>query len=141
MADTLSKNERSKRMSLIRSTGSAPEMKLRRLVHQLGFRFRLHAKELPGKPDLVFPSRRVVIFMHGCFWHRHKGCKLARLPKSKLAFWKPKLDANRKRDIRNQRKLRALGWRLLVVWECELVDTERVSVLIQGMLQKQKGAQ
>lgn len=139
MTDTLSPKERSKRMSLIRGAGSTPEMKLRRLVHRMRFRYRLHVKELPGKPDLVFPSRRAIIFMHGCFWHRHKGCKLARLPKSKLEFWKAKLEANRKRDLRNQQKLRALGWGVLVVWECGLVDTERVSVIIRKFLRKQEG--
>lgn len=139
LADTLSPQERSKRMSLIRGTGSAPEMKFRRLAHGMGFRYRLHVKELPGKPDLVFPSRRAVIFMHGCFWHRHKGCKLARLPKSKLNFWKPKLEENRKRDLRNQRRLRDLGWRVLVVWECQMVDTDRVSEVVRGFLQKQEG--
>jgi len=114
-------------------------MKLRRLVHGMGFRYRLHVKELPGKPDLVFPSRRAVIFMHGCFWHRHKGCKLARLPKSKLDFWNPKLEENRKRDLRNQRRLRDLGWRVLVVWECQMVDTDRVSDVVREFLQKQEG--
>ncbi|HYE37268.1 very short patch repair endonuclease [Methylocaldum sp.] len=137
--DTLSPQERSKRMSLIRGTGSAPEMKLRRLVHGMGFRYRLHVRELPGKPDLVFPSRRAVIFMHGCFWHRHKGCKLARLPKSKLDFWKPKLEANRKRDLRNQQQLKSLGWRVLVVWECEMGDIERLSLIIRDFLREQKG--
>jgi len=139
LTDTLSPKERSRRMSLIRGTGSAPEMKLRRLVHRMGFRYRLHVKELPGKPDLVFPSRCAVIFMHGCFWHRHKGCKLARLPKSKLEFWKPKLEANRKRDLRNQRQLKALGWRVLVVWECEMADTERVSAVVREFLRQKEG--
>lgn len=139
MTDTLSPKERSKRMSLIRGTGSAPEMKLRRLVHGMGFRYRLHVKELPGKPDLVFPSRHAVIFMHGCFWHRHKGCKLARLPKSKLDFWKPKLEENRKRDLWNQQRLRDLGWSILVVWECQMVTTNRVSVVVRKFLEKQGG--
>lgn len=137
--DTLSPKERSERMSLIRGTGSAPEMKLRRLVHRMGFRYRLHVKELPGKPDLVFPARNAVIFMHGCFWHRHEGCSLARLPKSKLEFWKPKLEANKERDLRNQRQLESLGWRVLVIWECEMSDVECVSVIIREFLQKQKG--
>lgn len=136
LADTLSSEERSKRMSLIRGTGTAPEMKLRRLVHRMGFRYRLNVKDLPGKPDLVFPSRHAVIFMHGCFWHRHKGCKLARLPKSKLDFWEPKLEANRKRDSRNQRRLEDLGWRVLVVWECQMTDADRVSVVVKEFLQK-----
>ncbi|WP_434149448.1 very short patch repair endonuclease [Methylocaldum gracile subsp. desertum] len=137
--DTLSPEERSKRMSLIRGTGSAPEIKLRRLVHGMGFRYRLHVKELPGKPDLVFPSKRAVIFMHGCFWHRHPDCKLARIPKSKLDFWKPKLEANKERDLRNQKELRSLGWRVLVVWECEIDNTERLSLIIREFLREQKG--
>jgi len=139
LTDILSPEERSKRMSLIRGTGSAPEIKLRRLVHGMGFRYRLHVRELPGKPDLVFPSRHAIIFMHGCFWHRHSGCKLARLPKSKLEFWKPKLDANKKRDISNQRQLKDLGWRVLVVWECEMVDAERVSINVRNFLDSIKG--
>jgi len=126
-------------MSLIRDKGSTPEMKLRRLIHGMGFRYRLHVKELPGKPDLVFPSRRAVIFMHGCFWHRHEGCKLARLPKSKLDFWKPKLEANKERDLVHHRQLRDLGWRVLVVWECEMVYTERVSTIVMNFLCEKEG--
>jgi DNA mismatch endonuclease (patch repair protein) len=125
-------------MSLIRGTNSAPEMRLRRIVHGMGFRYRLHVKTLPGQPDLVFPSRRVVIFMHGCFWHRHPRCKLARLPKSRQDFWGPKLDANRKRDLRNQRLLKDLGRRALVVWECELADTERVASIAREFLEQQQ---
>jgi len=109
-------------------------MKLRRLVHGMGFRYRLHVKELPGKPDLVFPSKHAVIFMHGCFWHRHEGCKLARLPKSKLEFWKTKLEANQNRDLIHQRQLEDLGWRVLVVWECEMGDRDHVSMIVRGFL-------
>lgn len=134
MADTLSPKERSERMSRIRGKDSAPEMKLRRLVHGMGFRYRLHVKELPGKPDLVFPSKHAVIFMHGCFWHRHEGCKLARLPKSKLDFWKTKLEANKERDLLHQRQLQNLGWRVLVVWECEMSDMDHVSAIVRGFL-------
>ena len=134
MSDTLSPEERSERMAKIRDKNSNPEMKLRRLIHSMGFRYRLHVKKLPGTPDLVFPSRRAVIFMHGCFWHRHEGCKLARLPKSKLNFWKPKLEANKERDMLQQQQLRDLGWRLLVVWECEMVYTERVSTMVRNFL-------
>lgn len=136
LADTLSPKERSERMSKIRGKGSNPEMRLRRLVHGLGFRYRLHVKELPGKPDLVFPAKRAVIFMHGCFWHRHEGCKLARLPKSKLDFWMAKLEANRQRDLIHQRQLSDLGWRVLVIWECELNDIEHVSQIIKKFLRK-----
>ena len=124
MADTLTKAERSERMRRVRNRDTGPEMIVRRLVHRQGYRYRLHRKDLPGKPDLVFPGRRKVIFVHGCFWHRHNdpGCKLARLPKSRMDFWLPKLEGNRERDIRNIRELEATGWQVLVVWECEIVD-------------------
>ncbi len=114
-------------------------MVLRRLVHRMGFRYRLHVKDLPGTPDLVFPSRRSVIFMHGCFWHRHEGCKLARLPKSKLSFWGPKLEANKRRDKHAQERLRDLGWRVLIVWECELSNLDRVAASVGSFLKEQGG--
>lgn len=138
LTDTLSPIERSERMSRVRNKNSIPEMKLRRLVHGLGYRYRLHVGKLPGKPDLVFPGRRSVIFMHGCFWHRHPGCKLARLPKSKLDFWVKKLEANRQRDISHQKQLSELGWRVLVIWECEMSDIERVSLLVKKFLDTEK---
>jgi len=134
--DTLSPKERSERMSRIRGKNSKPEMKLRRLVHGMGFRYRLHVKDLPGKPDLVFKSRKAVIFVHGCFWHRHRGCKLARLPKSRVDFWTEKLESNRKRDILVREKLRKAGWRVLVVWECQLADTAKTSQLVRAFLTK-----
>lgn len=121
-------------MSRIRGKDSTPELKLRRLVHGLGFRYRLHVRALPGQPDLVFPARRAVIFMHGCFWHRHEGCKLARLPKSKLDFWGGKLEANRQRDMNHQQRLKDLGWRVLVIWECELNDAGQVSKIVSEFL-------
>lgn len=141
MTDTLSPKERSERMSRIRGKDSNPEMKLRRLVHGLGFRYRLHVEDLPGKPDLVFPARHAVIFMHGCFWHRHEGCKLARLPKSKLNFWKKKLETNRERDLRHHQQLLELGWSVLVVWECQLGDTVNASRIIQEFLNPLEGGQ
>ncbi|QPK62428.1 DNA mismatch endonuclease Vsr [Methylomonas sp. LL1] len=134
MSDTLSPEERSERMSRVRNKDSIPEMKLRRLVHGLGYRYRLHVGKLPGKPDLVFPGRRSVIFMHGCFWHRHPGCKLARLPKSKLDFWVEKLEGNKQRDITHQKQLWELGWRVLVIWECEMDDLETVSLRVKEFL-------
>lgn len=139
VVDTLSPKERSDRMSLIRAINSAPEMKLRRLIHRMGFRYRLHVKELPGKPDLVFTSRSSVIFMHGCFWHRHEGCKLARLPKSKLEFWLPKLEKNKNRDLQNQFQLKSLGWRVLIVWECEMANIEKVSEVVREFLLQNEG--
>lgn len=113
-----------------------PEMIVRRLAHGMGYRYRLHRKGLPGKPDLVFESRRKVIFVHGCFWHHHPdpGCKIARLPKSRLDFWLPKLDANRVRDDRDEKALENLGWRVLTVWECELKDEERACDVIRSFL-------
>ncbi|HNB26471.1 MAG TPA: DNA mismatch endonuclease Vsr [Alphaproteobacteria bacterium] len=127
MSDTLTKVDRSERMSRIRSRDTKPELRVRRLLHRLGYRFRLHRRDLPGNPDIVFPARMKVIFVHGCFWHRHpsKKCKLARLPKSRLEFWIPKLTANRVRDLRNQRMLRRLGWHFMVVWECEVRQSEQ----------------
>lgn len=129
--DTLTKAERSERMGLVRSKDTAVEMTARRIVHALGFRYRLHGSDLPGSPDMVLPSKRTVIFVHGCFWHRHPRCKLARLPKSRLDFWVPKLEANRARDVRNIRKLRRAGWRPLVVWECQLSDPEVLKLRIK----------
>lgn len=113
-------------MALVRARDTKPEMVVRRMVHALGYRYRLHRKDLPGKPDLVFPRIRSAIFVHGCFWHRHPVCKLARMPKSRLDFWQPKLEGNRDRDERNQSELEALGWRYLIVWECELGHREQL---------------
>ena len=115
-------------MSLVRSRNTTPEMTVRRLLHKCGLRYRLHDRRLPGTPALVFRSRRKAIFVHGCFWHRHPNpsCKLARLPKSRLDFWIPKLTGNRARDLRHQSELDAMGWRYLIVWECELRHMEQV---------------
>lgn len=124
--DTLSPAERSERMGRVKSRDTKPELKVRKLVYALGYRYRLHGRGLPGKPDLVFNSRRKIIFVHGCFWHRHRGCARCRMPKSRLEFWAPKLEENSKRDKRNQRLLRRAGWQLLIVWECEL---ERLDAL------------
>jgi DNA mismatch endonuclease, patch repair protein len=136
MGDTLTKEERSIRMSLIRGKGTGPEMTVRRIVHGLGYRYRLHGRKLPGKPDLVFGKRKKVVFVHGCFWHRHSdsNCKLARVPKTRLDFWIPKLNGNRDRDVRNRRLLEADGWGILVIWECELVDKNALSLKIEAFL-------
>lgn len=117
--DTLTRQERSERMSRIRSRDTGPEIRVRRTAHSLGYRFRLHRRDLPGAPDLTFASRRLALFVHGCFWHRHPDCPLARLPKSRLEFWQPKLEGNRARDLANQRRLDQLGWSTAVLWECE----------------------
>jgi DNA mismatch endonuclease (patch repair protein) len=124
MADTLSPAARSERMSRVRGRDTGPEMVVRRALHRMGYRYRLHAADLPGRPDIVFRGRRKALFVHGCFWHRHPdpACKLARLPKSRLDFWLPKLDANAARDIENQNRLQAMGWSVLILWECALND-------------------
>ena len=106
-------------MSRIRSVDTKPEMSVRRLVHGMGYRYRLHASDLPGHPDLVFRPRKKVIFVHGCFWHQH-GCRQYRQPRTKLSFWEPKLAKNKKRDTEVLRELRKLGWRALVIWECQV---------------------
>jgi DNA mismatch endonuclease (patch repair protein) len=122
MTDTLTRAERSERMSRVKGRDTGPEWAVRRLVHGMGYRYRLHRKDLPGCPDLVFPSRRKVIFVHGCFWHRHPdpACKLARLPKSRLEFWIPKLESNRARDLHSQAQLIDMRWQIMIVWECEV---------------------
>src|ERR1700722_2061996 len=132
--DTLSRSERSERMARIRGRDTKPELLVRRLVHRCGFRYRLHRKMLPGKPDLFYESRKKVIFVHGCFWHRHPGCALARLPKSNLAFWLPKLNGNWERDQRNARLLRKEGWRVKVVWECQTKRLEQMRRSIERFL-------
>ena len=134
--DTLSASERSERMGRVRAKDTKPELAVRRLVHGMAYRYRLHRKTLPGKPDLVFPGRKKVIFVHGCFWHRHPDpkCRLARLPKSKREFWVPKLEGNRIRDEKNQSRLSDLGWNSLVIWECQVRDTEMLRSRIREFL-------
>jgi DNA mismatch endonuclease (patch repair protein) len=107
-------------MRAIRSKDMKPEMAVRRLIHRMGYRYRLHRHNLPGRPDLVFPGPRKVIFVHGCFWHQHPRCKLAHAPQSNLEYWRPKLARTRKRDRENRAALKAAGWDVLVVWECEI---------------------
>lgn len=120
--DKLSPERRSANMARIRSRDTRPEITPRKLIHGIGYRFRLHRKDLPGKPDLVFPSHKKVIFVHGCFWHQHPGCKEGRVPGSRLEYWGPKLSRNQQRDSAAQAALKEQGWRYLVVWECELKD-------------------
>jgi DNA mismatch endonuclease (patch repair protein) len=138
MADTLTKAQRSARMSLVRNKDTGPELTVRKVVHGMGYRYRLHGKGLPGRPDLVFRKKKKVIFVHGCFWHRHgdSACKLARMPKSRLDFWEPKLTANRDRDDRNRRLLEADGWSVLVIWECELSDHRALTRRLRVYLEK-----
>jgi DNA mismatch endonuclease (patch repair protein) len=132
--DTVSVERRSEIMARVRGRDTNPEMSVRRLVHGMGYRFRLHGRGLPGRPDLVFRSRHKVIFVHGCFWHRHRGCTLARLPKSRVSFWQGKLEGNRVRDEYNVQALRASGWRVLTIWECQLPPTEKLAKRVRRFL-------
>lgn len=127
MADSLAKERRSWNMSRIRGRNTGPELRLRSLLHRAGFRFRLHTKQLPGSPDVVLPKYQTAIFVHGCFWHRHPGCRNATMPSTRRDFWQEKFDANVSRDARNQAALEAAGWTVLTIWECELkADAEGV---------------
>lgn len=136
MVDKLTPERRSKNMGNIRSKDTTPEMTVRKLAHSLGYRFRLHRKDLPGKPDLVFPSKKKIIFVHGCFWHQHKNkkCKISRIPKSRTDYWIPKLQRNVERDKEHQSKLISLGWKVLVIWECEIKNIERLRDSIRKFL-------
>ena len=120
MTDIVDSRRRSAMTSRIRGRDTGPEVVVRRIAHRLGFRFRLHRKDLPGRPDLAFPRYRSVVFVHGCFWHRHEGCRSACEPKTRISFWSEKFNRNVARDRDNEEALRALGWRVLVIWECEI---------------------
>ncbi len=118
--DRISKEHRSWNMSRIRSRDTKPELAVRSLLHKNGFRFRLHRKDLPGKPDIVLPKYRTVIFVHGCFWHRHKGCKFAYTPKTKARFWEEKFGKTARRDILVQGQMAEIGWAVMVIWQCQI---------------------
>lgn len=137
MVDTVTAQVRSRIMAQVKSKDTKPEMTVRRLLHRLGYRYRLHRKDLPGRPDLVFPSRRKAVFVHGCFWHDHAGCKKVRLPSSNEDYWLAKLKRNRERDERNLVQLKKDGWKPLVIWECELADLDAVARNLVTFLGKQ----
>jgi DNA mismatch endonuclease, patch repair protein len=134
MADSISKSHRSWNMSRIRSRDTQPEIAVRSLLHRMGYRFRLHVRDLPGVPDIVLPKYASVIFVHGCYWHRHQGCKYAYTPKSNRAFWSGKFEANVKRHKAVARELLALGWRVIVVWECELRNEQKLKRRLARLL-------
>ena len=119
MTDIVDSKRRSAIMARIRGHDTAPEIAVRRIAHRMGLRFRLHRKDLPGRPDLVLPKHRLAVFVHGCFWHRHEGCRRATTPKSRAVFWTEKFAMNVARDARQEAALKELGWRVLVIWECE----------------------
>ncbi len=137
MTDSISAEHRSWNMSRIKSRDTKPERTLRSLLHRAGFRFRLHVKELPGRPDIVLPRYRTAIFVHGCFWHRHEGCRNTTTPSTRAQFWQDKFDANIDRDKRNVLYLEQLGWRVETVWECDLGKdapgvVKRLSEILRG---------
>ncbi len=131
--DIVDKDKRSLIMSRIRGTDTAPEKTVRSILHRLGFRYRLHVKDLPGKPDIVMRKYTTAIFVHGCFWHQHKDCIDGALPKSNTAFWKGKLNGNVERDLKNLALLRNGGWKVCVVWECELKDRGRLTQKLKDL--------
>ncbi|WEX09635.1 very short patch repair endonuclease [Chelativorans sp. AA-79] len=126
MADLITPEQRSANMALIRSRNTLPEILVRRTLHRLGYRFRIHWKNAPGRPDIALPNRKCLIQVHGCFWHQHPGCAAARIPTTRREFWKQKLEQNRARDLKNQAAAEALGWRALIIWECELRDLQAI---------------
>ncbi|MCA9469498.1 MAG: very short patch repair endonuclease [Nitrospinota bacterium] len=130
MTDTVTKERRSEIMSFVPQKDTRPEKKVRSFLFRKGLRYRLHVKELPGRPDVVFPGLNAAVFINGCFWHGHKDgeCKLARIPKSNVTFWETKIKGNRERDIRNWKELKSRGWRVFVIWECNLTK--------KGLLEK-----
>ena len=134
MTDIFTAEKRSEIMSRIRGRDTRPERIVRRLAHGLGFRFRLHRKDLPGSPDMVFPKHRAVIFVHGCFWHRHQGCRKASSPQTRIRFWESKFEQNVARDRRSEAALRDLGWRILVVWECQTKNHVELAGRIENFI-------
>lgn len=135
--DIWSKEKRSDVMSKIRSKNTKPELILRSLLHKQGFRFRIHKKDLPGKPDIVFPKQKIAIFVHGCFWHFHSDCREGRIPPTNSAFWKNKLDRNVERDEQHRMKLEGLGWTVIAVWECDIENRlEQVVELLFSVLKR-----
>lgn len=134
MTDIVDAQRRSEMMAGIRSRNTAPELAVRRIAHRMGLRFRLHRNDLPGRPDLVFPKHRMAVFVHGCFWHRHEGCRHASMPKSRTVFWTRKFAANVERDARQQAALSTLGWRVLVIWQCETTDEVAVERRLAALM-------
>ena len=134
MADIFTAEKRSEVMSRIRGKDTGPERMVRSMLHRAGYRFRLNVAELPGKPDIVLPKYGAIVMVHGCFWHQHKGCRDGRIPKNQRKFWKKKFERNIANDQRNIRKLRRLGWRVIVVWECQLKNPEKVLARLEKFI-------
>jgi len=135
-ADVFSSEKRSQIMSRVRGYDTVPELPVRSLVHKLRYRFRLYGEDLPGKPDIVLSRHKKAIFIHGCFWHGHKGCKRAKRPATNMAFWRKKLNANIERDRRTQAELKRMGWKYLVVWQCEIANEQLLKKKLVRYLRK-----
>ena len=140
MTDIVNSQRRSELMASVRGRDTAPELAVRRIAHRMGLRFRLHRNDLPGRPDLVFPKHRLAVFVHGCFWHRHEGCRHASTPKSRAAFWTEKFAANVERDARQEAALQTLGWRVLVIWQCEIRDEAAVERRLAELITHDRAA-
>lgn len=134
MADIVSRSKRKEMMSSVKQRHTKPEITVRKLLHRLGYRFRLHSKKLPGTPDIVLPKYKSVIFVHGCFWHQHKGCRKSRRPTSNVEFWNEKLDKNIERDNRKESELKNAGWKVLTVWDCEIKDEDLLIEKVKNFL-------
>jgi len=134
VSDRVDAAKRSQIMAKVKSKHTKPELAVRKIVHALGYRYRLHCSDLPGKPDLVFRPKRKLIFVHGCFWHRHKKCRFATTPKTRVEFWESKFRANVARDRRNRLELKQLGWQILSVWQCELKNVEKLTERLNDFL-------
>jgi DNA mismatch endonuclease (patch repair protein) len=132
--DRYTPEQRSALMAKVSGKDTKPELVVRKLAHAMGFRYRLHRKDLPGRPDLIFPKQKLALFVHGCFWHRHEGCKKCSTPASRREFWAKKFAANVERDKRAQKELVALGWRVAIIWECETKDAVCLEKLLTGVL-------
>lgn len=138
MVDTISEEKRSWNMSRIRGKDTKPEIIVRSTLHRMGYRFRLHRKDFPGKPDVVLPKYITAIFVHGCFWHRHKGCKFAYNPKSRIDFWNAKFNETVARDERNRKELKAKGWNVEIIWECETANTDMLAAQLRSIFDEIK---
>jgi DNA mismatch endonuclease (patch repair protein) len=136
--DHLSEEKRSWNMSRIKSKDTSPELYVRSTLHQAGFRFRLHVKEMPGKPDIVLPKYKTVIFVHGCFWHRHPGCSRATMPSSNTDYWKTKFERNVERDKKEREKLHSEGWKVIIIWECEVKEKTKEIIFFLKKLHPHK---
>lgn len=132
MTDRISKERRSWNMSMIKGSDTKPERAVRSMLHQMGFRFRLNRKDLPGKPDIVLPKYKTVIFVHGCFWHRHQGCKFAYTPKSRVDFWNKKFAENMNRDRKTTSELQKKGWKVLIIWECQTKNMSKLAAELKS---------